>query len=139
MEEYEIKEMNFPYEWLNSQGLVEIREEELTLADYDVVKTLYELGGTDVIDSYLDMIWGAWRTMEGLIRCYDVLFLSKNKEEDAKKLLENLMLHLELPLENATTQISWEDDPKNQAESRMDGFGYGLIDELKPILVVDKQ
>ena len=136
MNEKEIESMNFPKEWLEgTQHHGETRQNLLCLADYDLDKTWYGVGKTKALDSYLMMVWGAWDTMNGLVQCFDQLFLSENKDEDLKKLMANLFHHIELPLIDSTSEINYDLDPNDECDGLIDGFGYGLSRELKPIFV----
>ena len=136
MENKEIDMFNFPEEWLNAEGHHgDSNANLLCIADYEMVSKLYKLGNTKAVDSYLDMIWGAWDTMQGLVQCYDWLFISDTEKTDTRKLMANLFEHIELPLIDSTSELDYKYDPNNECDSRIDGFGYGLRNELKPIFV----
>ena len=131
MKEEQIKDFNFPEEWLNKENDHGSMSSLLDFCDYDLTKTIYRLGGVKAVESYVDLVWDACHSMSCLVGLYDLLFRSENEEQDTTKLLEQTVWYMRLPLDDATSQVDYKHDPHDECESRIDGFGYFMADKLQ--------
>ena len=131
MEEHEIEEFNFPEEWLKKENDHGDMHALLDFCDYNLTKTIYELGGLKAVESYIDLVWDACHSMSCLVELYDMLFRSENEAQDTQKLLKEVVWYMQRPLDDATSQVDYKYDPDDECEGRIDGFGYALSSKLE--------
>ena len=131
MKDEQIKDFNFPEEWLKKENDHGSLESLLGFCDYELTKTIYTLGGLKAVESYIDLVWDACHSMSCLVELYDLLFRSENEDEDTTKLLKETVWYLRLPLADATSQVDYKYDPHDECESRIDAFGRDLANKLQ--------
>ena len=131
MEEHEIKEFNFPEEWLMKDNDYGSIHDRLNFCDYELTKTIYSLGGLKAVESYVNLVWEACSSMSNLVELYDMLFRSENEDADTTKLLKETVWYLRLPLDDATSQVDYKYDPHDECESRIDVFGREMASKLQ--------
>lgn len=155
MKKEELESFGFDQEWLdeelNEHGT---REGNLSMADFEFTKAIYEYGGKEGIDAYLDSTSHAYICANDLIRVVDSLFNASNYglaydlqdetsairysdlvEKAVKEVFESMIL----ALENAETEVQYDVDPLDRAENYIRGFGYGLIADIHKIISDDSE
>lgn len=142
MKDESIKLLEFKDEWLdadfNDHGT---RRDNLELADLGFTSSLYNAGGLDAVDEYLNATSHAWICADALIRVADSLFnVSRFGMERepydtlVKKAVSEVFESMILALENAECHVHYDNDPLNRAENWIRGFGYGLIADIQTLL-----
>jgi len=147
LKDEEKRELGLTQEQLN-EDLNEMgtRWDNLETADFEFTKRVLAYGGLDAVDAYLDSTWSAWYCASSLIKVVDSLFYvdpcdheadSPKYEALVNKAVREVFESMILALENAESDIDYDDDPHDIAENRIRGFGYGLIDDIHKIISSD--
>lgn len=142
MNEKEIESMGFRDEWLdddfNDHGS---RRDNLGMSDFEVTKAIYEVGGLDAVDAYLNSTASAWSCADSLIRVVDSLFgVTKFGTDDelysklVSRVLREVFESMILAFENAECHVDYDIDPYDKAEGYIRGFSYSIIDDLDAII-----
>ena len=148
MKDEEKRELGFTQEQLD-EDLNEMgtRWDNLETADFEFTKQVLEYGGLDAVDAYLDSTWSAWYCASSLIKVVDSLFYADpcdheldNPKYEAlvNKAVKEVFESMILALENAETEIHYDHDPHDIAENRIEGFAYGLIDDVHSMISEDE-
>lgn len=135
-------------EWLdedfNDHGS---RRDNLDLNSVELVERLLEIHkGKEAVDNLLSATADAWKCADALIRVVDSMFYISNRygedEEPyndeyyrfVKMAVREVFESMVLALENAECHVFYDDDPMDNAENMVEGFSYGLIDDISDLL-----